>query len=325
MPIEKMLDTYPETSRSVRRDVVTYLDRRPLIASFKSVSRAIDGRLALDNLSFDLYAGEIVALLGPNGAGKTTSIRILLGLSGVTAGEVSLFGHKAGSRLARERTGALLQVGEASVPENLRIEEHIDLFRSYYPHPLARSEILDIAGLKGLETRRFGKLSGGEQQRLLFALAICGNPDLLFLDEPTVSMDVETRRSMWQQIRRFAAAGKTILLTTHYLEEADALADRIVVLKSGRKIAEGTPAEIKAINGNRTISCKTTLAKERLVCLDSVLSVLVDGPKTLISTSAPEATVRELMALDPDLTDLELTVAALEDAFVSLTERHKTP
>ncbi|MDR3397040.1 MAG: ABC transporter ATP-binding protein [Pandoraea sp.] len=297
------------------------MKHKTLIASFKSVSRAMDGRLALDDLSFDLYAGEVVALLGPNGAGKTTSIRILLGLSGVTSGEVSLFGHRAGSRTARERTGALLQVGEASVPENLRIEEHIDLFRSYYPHPLPMPEILEIAGLKGLEKRRFGKLSGGEQQRLLFALAICGNPDLLFLDEPTVSMDVETRRSMWRQIRRFAAAGKTILLTTHYLEEADALADRIIVLKGGKKIAEGTPPEIKAISARRTISCKTALSTEQLRRAEAVISVFADGNSALIATSAPEATIRELMALDPNLTDLELTTAALEDAFVLLTER----
>jgi ABC-2 type transport system ATP-binding protein len=304
----------------MQQNPVTCVEHKALIASFKSVSRAMDGRLALDDLSFDLYAGEIVALLGPNGAGKTTSIRILLGLSGVSAGEVSLFGHRAGSRTARERTGALLQVGEASVPENLRIDEHIDLFRSYYPRPLPMSEILEIAGLTGLEKRRFGKLSGGEQQRLLFALAICGNPDLLFLDEPTVSMDVETRRSMWQQIRRFAAEGKTILLTTHYLEEADALADRIVVLKRGKKIAEGTPENIKAISGKRTISCHTTLSAERLRRVEAVVSVFADGHRTLIATSAPEATVRELMALDPDLTDLELTAAALEDAFVLLTE-----
>ncbi|MDM8359091.1 ABC transporter ATP-binding protein [Pandoraea communis] len=297
------------------------MKQKTLIASFKSVSRAVDGRLALSDLSFDLHAGEVVALLGPNGAGKTTSIRILLGLSGVTSGEVSLFGHRAGSRTARERTGALLQVGEASVPENLRIDEHIDLFRSYYPRPLPMSEILEIAGLTGLEKRRFGKLSGGEQQRLLFALAICGNPDLLFLDEPTVSMDVETRRAMWQQIRRFAAMGKTILLTTHYLEEADALANRIVVLKRGRKIAEGTPAEIKAISGKCTVACKTNLSAEQLRRMEAVVSVFADGRRTLITTSAPEATVRELMALDPDLSDLELTTAALEDAFVLLTER----
>lgn len=281
----------------------------------------MDGRLAVDDLLFDLHAGEVVALLGPNGAGKTTSIRILLGLSGITFGEVRLFGHRAGSRTARERTGAVLQVGEASVPENLRIEEHIDLFRSDYPHPLPMSEILEITGLKGIEKRRFGKLSGGEQQRLLFALAICGNPDLLFLDEPTVGMDVETRRSMWQQIRRFAASGKTILLTTHYLEEADALADRIVVLNRGKKIAEGTPAKIKAISGKRAISCKTILTVERLRRLEAVVSVSANGHRTLIATSAPEATIRELMALDPELTDLELTTAALEDAFVLLTAR----
>ncbi len=301
-----------------------YGSSKPLIASFQSVSRSFGGRRVLDDVSFNLYAGEIVALLGPNGAGKTTSIRALLGLIGTTTGCVSVFGHAAGSRPARERTGALLQVGTSGVPEHLRVDEHLDLFRSYYPRPLPVPEIIEIARLKGLEKRPFGKLSGGEKQRLLFALAICGNPDLLFLDEPTVGMDVETRRSMWQHVRRFAATGKTILLTTHYLEEADALADRIVVLKHGRVIAEGTPAEIKALSGKRTIRCRTSLDRETLLRLNTVLSVTVDGDRTSISASAPEATVRELMKLDRNLTDLELTNVALEDAFVSMT-RHSDP
>jgi ABC-2 type transport system ATP-binding protein len=321
IPIQRTTDANKNTSLSVLTRAGSRTDNRQLVASFKSVSRSFGGNLALDGVSFKLYAGEIVALLGPNGAGKTTSIRILLGLTSVTSGYVSLFGHEAGSRAARERIGALLQVGTSSVPERLRVDEHIDLFSSYYPRPRPAREVIEQAGLKGLEKRQFGKLSGGEKQRLLFALAICGNPDLLFLDEPTVSMDVEARRSMWQQIRRFASEGKTVFLTTHYLEEADELADHIIVLKGGKVIAEGTPAEVKSINGNRVIRCRTSLAREALLHIDSVQSVLVETDKTLISTSAPEATVRELMMLDPNLTDLELTNVALEDAFVLLTER----
>ncbi len=199
--------------------------------------------------------------------------------------------------------------------------EHIDLFRSYYSNPLTPNEIIEMAGLGGLEKRQFGKLSGGEKQRLLFALAICGNPDLLFLDEPTVGMDVEARRLMWRQIRRFAAAGKTVLLTTHYLEEADELADRIVLLKDGKIIAEGSPEEIKIATGKRLIRCRTSLSHADLLAIESVESVLAEGDRMVVVSPSPEVVIRTLLTLDPNLADLQTTDIALEDAFVSLT-RH---
>ena len=162
----------------------------------------------------------------------------------------------------------MLQVGK--VPETLRVREHIELFSSYYPDPLPRAEIVDVAGLRGLENRLFGELSGGQKQRLLFALAICGNPDLLILDEPTVGLDVDARRGIWEEIRRFVAKGGAVLLTTHYLQEADSLADRIIVIDRGRIIAEGTPAEIKARVSGKRIRCSTALQPQELTTLPFV-------------------------------------------------------
>jgi ABC-2 type transport system ATP-binding protein len=198
---------------------------------------------ALRGIDLAIEPGELVALLGPNGAGKTTAVRILLGLTTQDHGEASIFGFHPGSREDRLRRGAQLQV--AKVPETLKVREHIELFSSYYKDPLPIAETIAAAGLQGVENRLFGNLSGGQKQRLLFALAICGNPSLLFLDEPTVGLDVEARRGLWTRIRAFVARGGSVLLTTHYLEEADALAHRIAVINRGRIVAEGSPAEIK--------------------------------------------------------------------------------
>ena len=217
---------------------------RTVVASLESVSMNYGEVRALRNVNFAVRAGEVVALLGPNGAGKTTAVKLLLGLLQPNSGKTRVFGGDPTHPQNRMRTGAMLQVGR--VPETLRVREHIDLFSCYYPQPMPFEEVLAAAGLEKLRDRKFGDLSGGQRQRTLFALAICGNPDLLFLDEPTVGLDVEARRALWEEIRRLVDRGKTVLLTTHYLEEADALADRIAVINQGEIIAEGTPAEIKA-------------------------------------------------------------------------------
>ena len=201
----------------------------PVIASLAGVTKKFGPQIALDQLSLELRRGEVVALLGPNGAGKTTAIRLLLGLTRPTSGQVRIFDGNPRDRASRMRLGAMLQVGR--MPETLRVREHLELFRSYYPHPRPLQELLTVAGLIGLEEKLFRTLSGGQKQRMLFALALCGDPDLICLDEPTLGMDVEARRAMWVQVRKLAADGKTILLTTHYLEEADALANRIIVIK----------------------------------------------------------------------------------------------
>jgi len=198
---------------------------------------------ALRGLDLTIGSGELVALLGANGAGKTTAVRTLLGLSKPASGQVRVFGGDPREARSRTRIGALLQ--SARVPETLRVREHIHLFSSYYPNPRPIDEVIEAAGLQGLEKRKFGQLSGGQQKRVLFALALCGNPDLLVLDEPTSGLDVEARRSLWKQIRAFISGGRSVLLTTHYLAEAEALANRVVVIHKGVVMAEGTPQEIK--------------------------------------------------------------------------------
>jgi ABC-2 type transport system ATP-binding protein len=218
------------------------------VAELHGVTKRYGAIDALRGIDLTMERGELLALLGPNGAGKTTAVRILLGLARADSGTAAVFGCAPASQEAKLRRGALLQV--AKVPETLRVREHIELFSSYYPHPLPLSETISAAGLKGVENRLFGDLSGGQKQRVLFALAICGNPELLFLDEPTIGLDVEVRRGLWVHIRDFVSNGGSVLLTTHYLQEADALADRVAVINRGRIMIEGTPAEIKGRAGH---------------------------------------------------------------------------
>jgi len=211
----------------------------------------------------------------------------------------------------------MLQVGR--VPETLRVAEHLDLFSSYYPNPLPISEALVIAGIEDLRNRRFGELSGGQKQRVLFALAICGNPDLLFLDEPTVGLDVEARRLMWNEIRQLLDRGKTVVLTTHYLEEADALADRVVVINKGAIIAEGTPAAIKSRAAGKKIRCITQLSTEVIRQIAGVIDVREDREAKVIQANNAESILRGLLNLDLDISGIEVTSAGLEDAFLALT------
>ena len=259
----------------------------------------------------------MVALLGPNGAGKTTAVRLLLGLISADSGSVRVLGRDPRDSDTRTRIGAMLQVSR--VPEKLRVREHIDLFRSYYPQPLPAAEVVRRAKLEGIENQMFGKLSGGQKQRALFGIALCGNPDLIFLDEPTVGMDIESRRGLWDQVRALSAAGKTVLLTTHYLEEADMLASRIVVINKGRLVCEGTPAEIKHRVSGRRIRCVTQLNPEYLRTLPTVSDVQQDRDAVMILAERPEPVVREMLLRDKTLHGLEISTAALEDAFLALT------
>src|SRR3984957_9938619 len=230
----------------------------PIVASLENVNKNYGSIRALKNVDFRVRAGEVLALLGPNGAGKTTAVKLLLGLMQPNSGKARVFGGDPTNPANRMRTGAMLQVGK--VPETLKVGEHIDLFSSYYQNPMSLEGALAAAGLEKLRDRKFGDLSGGQRQRTLFALAICGNPDLLFLDEPTVGLDVEARRSLWEGIRQLVDRGRTVVLTTHYLEEADALADRIAVINRGTIIAEGTPAEIKSQTSGKRIRCVTEVS-----------------------------------------------------------------
>jgi ABC-2 type transport system ATP-binding protein len=288
-----------------------------MVASLRGVTKRYDDVYALNNVNLNVRSSELIALLGPNGAGKTTAIKLLLGLAKPTSGAARVFGGDPRDPATRLRIGAMLQV--AKVPETLRVREHIDLFSSYYVNPLSRRETLALGDIADIQERKFGDLSGGQKQRVLFALALCGDPDVIFLDEPTVGLDVEARRILWQEIRKLVARGKTILLTTHYLQEADELADRVVVINKGNVIAEGTPAEIKARSAGRKIRCITRLTNDAVRALQGVVDVRQDREAIEIQTSDAESVVRELFSLDAHLSGLEVTRVGLEDAFIALT------
>jgi ABC-2 type transport system ATP-binding protein len=306
-----MIATF-EKSQSMQRT-----NTGTVVASLEGVNKNYGEVRALRNVDFTVRSGQVVAMLGPNGAGKTTAVKLLLGLLQPNSGKVRVFGGDPVNPENRMRAGAMLQVGK--VPETLKVREHIDLFSSYYPNPLPLPEVLAAAGLEKLSDRKFGDLSGGQRQRTLFALAICGNPDLLFLDEPTVGLDVEARRALWEEIRRLVELGKTVLLTTHYLEEADALADRVAVISQGAIIAEGTPAEIKSQTSGKRIRCITELSVSALLEIPGVTGAKQDREAVEIHTGEAELVVRALLARDPSLSGLEISTAGLEEAFLTLT------
>jgi ABC-2 type transport system ATP-binding protein len=289
-----------------------------VVASLEGVNKNYGEVRALKGVNFRVRAGEVVALLGPNGAGKTTAVKLLLGLLQPNAGKVRVFGGDPTNPENRMRTGAMLQVGR--VPETLRVREHIDLFSSYYQNPMPAAAVLAATGLEKLSDRKFGDLSGGQRQRVLFALSICGNPDLLFLDEPTVGLDVEARRMLWEEIRQLVGRGKTVLLTTHYLQEADALADRVAVINQGEIIAEGSPAQIKAQTAGKRIRCITSLTMDMLRRIPGVTEVKEDREAFELHTPEAEPVLRELLARDASLSGLEVTAAGLEEAFLALTQ-----
>ena len=288
------------------------------VASLHAVTKSYGDIKALDRMNLEIRAGEFLALLGPNGAGKTTAVKLLLGLAKPDGGKARVFGLNPLDPESRMRSGAMLQV--ARVPETLRVREHIDLFRSYYAKPLEAEQVLALTGLAQVKDRLFGDLSGGQRQRVLFALALCGDPDLLFLDEPTVGLDVESRRALWKEIRNLVARGKTVLLTTHYLEEADALADRVVVLNKGSVIAEGSPAEIKAKTAGRRVRCRTRLSLSFIRAIPGVLGVRQEGDMVDIQASEAEAVLRTLLANDERISGIKVSSAGLEEAFLALTQ-----
>jgi ABC-2 type transport system ATP-binding protein len=275
---------------------------------------------ALRGVDIAVQEGEVVAMLGPNGAGKTTAISLMLGLRQATRGQARLFGLRPGDRRARSRSGVMLQ--ESGVSGALKVRELVDLFRSYYPHPMPAARALAMAGLEEQAAVLSAKLSGGQRQRLYYALAVCGDPELLFLDEPTVGLDVEARRRFLAGIREFAQAGRTVLLTTHYLDEADELAGRIVVVDRGVVIADATPREIKSrVAGKRIVfTSDHELAASELAGLP-LSSLEISGPRVRILSNEPEAVLREVFRRGLEVHDLEVAGADLEEAFITLTSR----
>jgi ABC-2 type transport system ATP-binding protein len=305
------------------QETATMSDKTKVMARLDGASKHYGKLCALDNVNLDVRRGEVLALLGPNGAGKTTAISLLLGLLRADAGSATLFDAPPQSLASRRRIGAMLQT--TGVPETLSVGELITLFRSYYAsdanrQPRTVADTVALAGVGNLLNKRYGKLSGGQQRRVQFALAIAGKPEILFLDEPTTGLDVDARVTLWKTIRQLVSEGCAIVLTTHYLEEAEALADRVSVLAHGRIVAEGSVSAIRARVSQRRIRCLSMLASEAISRWPEVRSVTRDGERIEIVTDAAEAVVRQLLFEDTSLSELEVQRAGLAEAFVEITK-----
>ncbi len=274
--------------------------------------------VALDGVDLALRPGQVLALLGPNGAGKSTSVALLLGLQRPDAGQALLFGHDPDALSARRRVGVMLQ--SAALPDTLTVGELIAQTRGYYACPLSVADCVAIAGLDGLLPRRYGRLSGGQQRRVQFALAICGRPEVLFLDEPTTGLDIQARRQLWAAIRARAAAGCAVLLTTHYLEEAEALADEVAVLQAGHIVARGSVAELRGRVLQRCIRARTRVPAAEIARWPGVHAVRHDGQVLEIQAEPAEPIVARLLAADPQLDELEVRRAGLADVFLAITQ-----
>ncbi|HEY6015064.1 MAG TPA: ABC transporter ATP-binding protein [Candidatus Limnocylindrales bacterium] len=286
--------------------------------AFEGVSRSYGQVLALDGVDLVIPGGSTVALLGPNGAGKSTAIGLMLGLLHPDRGTVGVLGLPPRDAVEAGRVGAMLQVG--GLPVGVTVGEIVDFTRRLYPHPMTLERALALSGMTAFRRRRTEDLSGGETQRLRFALAIAGDPELVFLDEPTVAMDVESRRGFWAEMRQFAAEGRTVLFATHYLEEADQVADRIVVLDRGRVVADGTAGSLKAGVAGRTIRFTLPYPDPAVLgALPGVTACDLHGDDVTLRSSDTDATLRAIYAGDLPILDLEVTGADLETAFLALT------
>ncbi len=295
------------------------------IATFDGVTRRYGQVTAVDGLSPQIQRGQTVALLGPNGAGKTTAVELLLGLASPDAGVLRLFSGPPADAVLAGRVGAMLQ--DAGLPQGARVAELIGLVRSLYPDPLSVADALQLADLEQVARRRVERLSGGQRQRVRLALALAGNPELLVLDEPTAALDVDARRGFWDRVRGYVSAGRSVLFATHRLEEADAVADRVVVIAGGRLLADGTPDQVKAqATGRGTVSLATgDLPRGALERLPGVETVEQARGRLTLSTSDPDATIRALLQQAPQVRGLEVTRAGMEEAFLQLTQQGGKP
>jgi ABC-2 type transport system ATP-binding protein len=278
---------------------------------------------AVDGVDLTIASGEVVALLGPNGAGKSTTVDLLLGLLRADSGSASLFGTTPRQACSTGRVGAMLQSG-GLVPD-LTVREVVDLMCHLHPDPQPVQCVLERAGIADLADQRTNRLSGGQAQRVRFALALAPDPDLLVLDEPTAAMDVESRRAFWRSTHAWAAGGGTVLFATHYLEEADAFADRIVLLRRGRVVADGPTGEIKSLAGGRTIRATfgdgpgAVPDPDRLASLPGVAAVGVHGASVTLTCPDSDTALRAMLAQFPQAHDVEVSGAGLEEAFLALT------
>jgi ABC-2 type transport system ATP-binding protein len=284
------------------------------------VGRRFGDVVAVEDVTLEVRRGETVVLLGPNGAGKTTLLEMVLGLRRPDRGAIRVFGTSTEKATAGGHVGAMLQ--EGGLPRGAKVAGLVDLIRRLYPRPLALAEVMCLTGLEPLAGRRVERLSGGEQQRVRLALALAGHPALLVLDEPTAAMDVAARRSFWATARRYVAGGRSLVFATHRLEEADEVADRVVVMAGGRVVADGDPAELKARAGGTSAVrfAADGVPLELLERLPAVEAVETSRGRVSLRTHDPDRTVRALMDAVPTLRGLEVTGAALEQAFVALTK-----
>jgi ABC-2 type transport system ATP-binding protein len=287
------------------------------LASLKSAHKQFGKIKALDGFDLTVNRGELLALLGPNGAGKSTAISILLGLQRADSGSAELFGLDPQDIAGRRRIGIMMQ--EVVLPGVMRPRELLEQVASYYPTPYDVEPVLKRLSLESLAERPYGKLSGGQKRQVQFAMAICGRPELLFLDEPSVGLDVQAREALWRVVRDLLHEGCSIVLTTHYLEEAEALADRVAVMARGRLIANGSVEEIRAHVTRKEISCVSSLSLETLRAWPEVMQAERERDRLRISTRSAEVVLTRLFGADPGLQDIEVRRAGLAEAFTELT------
>ncbi|MET7799265.1 ABC transporter ATP-binding protein [Streptomyces decoyicus] len=310
-------------ARTTRPDGTAHTAGGAAAVGFSGVTRSYGAVRAVDGLELEIAAGETVALLGRNGAGKSTTLNMLLGLLPPSSGTVRLFGGTPETAIRAGRVGAMLQDGKA-IPR-VTVRELITFVAATYPRPMDVTEALELAGLGEFGGRRVDRLSGGQAQRVRFAVALAGNPELLVLDEPTAALDVEARRAFWRSMRAYARRGNTIVFSTHYLEEADDHADRIVVIDGGRVVADGSGEAIKRRTGGSLVSFDLAgAATGPLPGLPGVSAVEVRGDRALLRTTDSDATVVALAGLGL-VRALQVTPASLEDAFLTLTSGEAAP
>lgn len=296
------------------------------VVELRQVTKTYGSKKAVDHISLAIQKGSITAILGPNGAGKTTALSMILGLIDPTEGDVTLFGRSPKDRQVKEKIGAMLQ--EVSVMDSLKAREILQLIRGYYPHPMEMVELMKLTGLTEEELgKRATKMSGGQKRKLSFALALAGNPELLFFDEPTVGLDTTSRRLFWKTVRNLADKGKTILFTTHYLQEADDIADRIVLFKDGRVVEEGTPDEIKSRLTRRSVSFAAetdqNLVRERLGALPGVTDVYEQEGRLHVVTENTDQALSFIFREELPVRDVRIENGSLDEAFEQLTHKQE--
>ncbi|MEK4508178.1 ABC transporter ATP-binding protein [Paenibacillus anaericanus] len=297
-----------------------------VIVEMNQISKSFKEKKAVDHISFNIHKGSIVAILGPNGAGKTTTLSMMLGMLEPTQGTVKIFGQHPKDIKVREKIGAMLQ--QVSVIDRLKVREVIELFRSYYPNPMEMEFLINLTGLTPSDLNRYAeKLSGGQKRCLSFALALAGNPELLFLDEPTVGLDTTARRKFWASIRELSKQGKTVVFTTHYLQEADDAADRILLISQGALVADGTPEEIKSRIVKRSLSFLSDQDspefRQRLIALPSIAECYDKDGRICVTTDNTDSVLAAIFTGGLPVRDVRIDQGRLDEAFEQLTQNHE--